>query len=533
MAEDSRGGFFGPVGILRRALERLRDRIGRQGQDLDAERRRRREAEAAAARLKAERDRLEREVRRLAEKAEKLEHDNEELRRLLAAAEHSLETEASDSIGSGTAAKDKRRDPYEPPFAREKSKRKKFWKKPGRKPGHVGARRPIPDQIDHTKVSLLQVCPFCNGDPGQPYDFARYYVEELIPARPDVTLFKEGLYRTACCGREARAPRHPERLFDSTVSLGPQALLHAVYMRMGLGLSFRKMTDAFARLCGMKVTPGGFAQALQRCGRYFEAVYESLIKEARKAGHLHIDETGWRVAARRAWLWIFTGDKLALFSIEASRGGLVLHRFLGDHFNGVIIADFFAAYGTISGEKQRCLVHLFRDLSEMETQWPRSREVARFSTGLFSIIQKGIRLKARREKLTEKTFENKLIDIQNELDEFAATRYRNEDCERLAARIWKHREEILTFVRHASVEYHNNKAERGLRPSVLIRKITGGNWTWKGARAHEILMSVVQTCHLRGIDFLEYGREVIKKYIQKHLKGHKLRKGQTATEATA
>ena len=500
MSEDSRGGFLGRLGSLGRALERLRERFSRQGKDLEAERQARREAEV-------ERDRLERENRRQAETIENLERENEDLRRQLFVAERSQATHTGSAVAAG-----ERGDPYAPPFAREKSKRKKAWRKPGRKPGHVGARRPIPDHIDREKIATLEVCPFCNGDPGEPYDFARYYVEELIPARPDVTLFMEGLYRTACCGREARAPRHKDRLFDSTVSLGPQALLHAIYMRMGLGLSYRKITDAFARLCGLKITPGGLTQALERCAGYFEPEYDSIVAKARRAKHLNTDETGWRVTAKRAWCWVFTNDQLALFTIDPSRGAKVLHRILGDRFKGVLSSDFYAVYGTISCEKQKCLAHLFRELSRIEKLWPRSREIKRVSKTVWDVIQAGIRLKARRDKLTEATFERKLEVLNSRLGALHFFRYTNEDCARVVERIWKYRGELLTFVKHARVEYHNNAAERTVRLSVLLRKTTGGNWAWSGAKSHEILMTVLHTCRRRGIDFFKYGMEIIKKF---------------------
>jgi hypothetical protein len=518
VAEDSQDGFFGRLRSIRRALELLRARFSRQGRDLEAERRARREAEAAASRLRSERDqieteraRLEREVGRLIERAEKLEHENEDLRRLLAVAKHSLHEEASDPAGSTTAPAQERRDPYAPPFAREESKKKKVWKKPGRKPGHVGARRPIPDHIDSKKVSTLKVCPFCGGDPGEPCDYARYYVEDMIPARPHVTLFLEGLYRTACCGREARAPRHEDRLFDSTVSLGPEVLLHAVYLRMGLGLSYRKAADALERLCGLSVTPGGLALALKRCARYFEPEYNLIVAAARRAMYLNADETGWRVTAKGAWCWVFTNDRLVLFTIDPSRGAKVLGRILGNRFKGVLTSDFYAAYGTIPCEKQKCLAHLLREISRIEKLWPRSREIKRVSKTVWDVIQAGLRLKARREKLTEETFERKFQELRSRLGALSYFGNKNADCARVVARIWKHQDELLTFVKHAQVEYHNNAAERDIRPSVLLRKTTGGNWSWSGARSHEILMTVLQTCRRRGIDFFKYGLEIIEK----------------------
>jgi len=69
-------------------------------------------------------------------------------------------------------------------------------------------------------------------------------------------------------------------------------------------------------------------------------------------------------------------------------------------------------------------------------------------------------------------------------------------------RLIKHAGELFTFVICPGVEATNNAAERVLRPYVVKRKISGGHRSWAGARRHEILMSVLATCRLRGLDFL-------------------------------
>ena len=51
----------------------------------------------------------------------------------------------------------------------------------------------------------------------------------------------------------------------------------------------------------------------------------------------------------------------------------------------------------------------------------------------------------------------------------------NKDIQRIKKRIIKHNNELLTFLDHPEVEPTNNRAERGLRPSVIMRKIMFGN----------------------------------------------------------
>ncbi|MBU4211929.1 MAG: transposase, partial [Verrucomicrobia bacterium] len=77
------------------------------------------------------------------------------------------------------------------------------------------------------------------------------------------------------------------------------------------------------------------------------------------------------------------------------------------------------------------------------------------------------------------------------------------DAENLRKRLVTHRDANFTFLRYNEVEPDNNRAERALRPSVVMRKITYGNNSETGARNHEILMSLVETSKLHDADPLD------------------------------
>jgi transposase len=72
--------------------------------------------------------------------------------------------------------------------------------------------------------------------------------------------------------------------------------------------------------------------------------------------------------------------------------------------------------------------------------------------------------------------------------------------ERFAKRLWHNRRHLFTFLRHAGVDATNWRAEQALRPAVVNRKVWGGSRTWAGARAQSVLMSVLQTAKLLGVD---------------------------------
>ena len=59
---------------------------------------------------------------------------------------------------------------------------------------------------------------------------------------------------------------------------------------------------------------------------------------------------------------------------------------------------------------------------------------------------------------------------------------------------------MLAFLYYKNIDYHNNHAEQQIRPDVIFRKITYGNRSYGGAENHSVIMSVLQTAKLNGID---------------------------------
>ena len=59
---------------------------------------------------------------------------------------------------------------------------------------------------------------------------------------------------------------------------------------------------------------------------------------------------------------------------------------------------------------------------------------------------------------------------------------------------------MLTFLYYKGIDYHNNHAEQQIRPDVIFRKITFGNRSNNGAQYHSVIMSILQTAKLNGID---------------------------------
>lgn len=383
-------------------------------------------------------------------------------------------------------------------------------KKPGQPKGHKGTSWFRPKEADEIVELTLSACPNCSAPLLKPFGLREHYIKELVPASIKVINYRHYRYQCPQCKKivESSAP-----LEIPHTRLGPKLLLTIAYLKYGLHLPYRKVASALLHLCGLYVTPGGLAQAIQRLTSLFQPEILSIKETIRKSNSVHSDETGWRLAYRNYWLWVFTTDKVTLYQIDKSRGSKVVKKMLGKDYQGTLIADFYTSYNPLPYKQQKCLAHLFRELAECKTK---TEEFLNFRKKLSRILHDGMRLATRREELEEEVFLRRQKYIESRLLKLNSISYYNPDCQRLKKRLLKHKDAIFCFLREANVEPTNNRAEQALRQNVISRKISFGNYSSSGAIAQTTITSLIETCRKLGKDFIQYGLE----FIQHHLSGN-------------
>lgn len=78
--------------------------------------------------------------------------------------------------------------------------------------------------------------------------------------------------------------------------------------------------------------------------------------------------------------------------------------------------------------------------------------------------------------------------------------YKDSHGNRIAKRLRKYKDEILTFAIHSEVSPDNNHAERQIRSAVIRRKNSCCNHFQRGIQTQAILMSIFRTLPLYQID---------------------------------
>jgi transposase len=452
-----------------------------------------------------------RELARLRQQLEQLEGDNRRLERRLARLK-------KDNNHLRHELEEARRQAHRQAGHFRRRERKKYPKKPGRSRGHKGDLRPTPppERIDRTINVPCPLCPDCQVPLVDPRIIVQYQTD-LPPIVPIVTQFNIETGWCPCC-RQRRQGRHPEQTSDARGAagntFGPGVLTMAAELKHRLGVPYRKICDFLETYCGLHAAPATFVRAEQRLAERARPTYDLLIDALRRCGIVHGDETGWRVGALNAWLWVFSNKDVTIYTIRTgpgARGHQVPQDILGPDFDGYLIIDGGKAYQCLHYVKGQCNAHLLRRTSELaDTVCRREQDIV---CTLSSLIQEAIDLAERRPSLTIEGYSRRVQEIDNRLedwllDQFGRLSSLSPDLRRLAKHVANHRDEWLLFLHDPLVPPTNNHAERMLRPAVITRKVGGCNKTLLGALVHSILASLMVTCRQQGQKFLDLARQL-------------------------
>lgn len=95
-------------------------------------------------------------------------------------------------------------------------------------------------------------------------------------------------------------------------------------------------------------------------------------------------------------------------------------------------------------------------------------------------------------------------ELAERLAELCRGRSSHPAVRRYIAHLAKEAPAMFSFLSDERVDATNWRAEQGIRPAVVNRKVWGGNRTERGARAQGTIMSVMRTATQHGVDAIEY-----------------------------
>jgi len=362
--------------------------------------------------------------------------------------------------------------------------------------GHKGYWRKISERVDFVKPVSILVCPCCGGGLSDVQEIRERCVEDLQPIPPPIVT-KYLIERRYCA--------HCKKLIEADVPdalpgarLGLRVMLLIAFLKIRMALPEKKIVELLRSAHAFSISPAEVVCALDQLRRAFCSHYAEIEKKIRNAPVKGCDETGWRLDGVSHWVWCMVNEEVAWYKVHRRRSYKVVMPILQDQTGKLIVHDRLPTYNQLAEEtgcaQQVCWAHILRDSKRLAKNYDEADTVHRRLKSIFrkakSLAPHGTqqdveRLVARIERFGELHFEHKSIRT-----------FRNSICK-------KHRDNLFHFVTNPAVPSTNNGTERAIRKAVIIRKISNGNRSEKGARILETLLSVIESMRLQKKNPLE------------------------------
>jgi transposase len=444
------------------------------------------DARALVEQLRQENQALRAVIAGLEKRVADLEQENRQLREQLEGAQREAARQAA-------------------PFRRPEHKKvpEDLRKPPGRKKGHPGSHRSVPSYVDEHIEVPLPACPCCGGALSQ-VEPVEQFIEDIPPVRPHVTRLVT--HKGVCprCG-EVHS-QHPLQMSKATgaakTQVGPRAVALAAVLNKQMGLTTRVTCRVLEAFSGLKLTPGGLVQALQRAAAKLQEAYDQLVQDLRAAPAVFVDETSWYVGAPGHWLWTFTTADTTVYEVADNRSHEVPLEMLGVEFAGMLVSDCLSSYDPLPYRQHKCVGHhqkaISQALNRPDTTDPSYLKQWRLLMIMVSVLWR------HRESLGEEEFVRQRTHLESWCDRLLAEVRSQAGDVAVQERMRKQRESLFGCLYEPAAEPTNNRAERSFRWAVMARKLSCGNKTESGARCFAVRASLGRTCLERGRDFVSY-----------------------------
>ena len=246
------------------------------------------------------------------------------------------------------------------------------------------------------------------------------------------------------------------------IMIGENSRAIAGYLRYTAGVPYLKVKKIFKDLFDLDISPASLVNFDKKFTENGKEMYETIQGMVKTSSYIHADETGWRVDGDNQWLWCFTNKELVYYKIDKSRSSEVVKAVLGVLYTGILITDFFSAYGVIdAAKKQKCLAHLLRFIKEIEENYVLTEKEKLFCNVIKTVFQAGIEAynKYHNNEITEKKLiQEKEKIVKNLTDVIFMDDIENKKIINLQKRIIKHNDELFVFMENPEIEPTNNTA---------------------------------------------------------------------------
>jgi len=257
-----------------------------------------------------------------------------------------------------------------------------------------------------------------------------------------------------------------------------------------VGASRSAVQDLCASVLGIPLSKGAMQKLVERASAAIVPHYNAIGSVARSSRVNYIDETSWLTHGDRHWLWVMANPLVAYFQIHLHRSKVAFAQLIADWL-GILVSDGYSVYQHWQGVRQSCLAHLIRTAKGLAEHLETS--IARFGERVHTELQRLCHMATERPTVGQ--WRAWYARFRHLLSQHAI---REDQAGTFARRLAREGESLWVFLDIQGVEATNNIAERAHRFGVLWRKRSQGTCSEKGNRWVERVLSLRQTCRLRG-----------------------------------
>lgn len=398
----------------------------------------------------------------------------------------------------------------------DKSNKKTAKRKPGGQSGHPPHLKKLlpPERVTKTIPLMPPACAHCgesfpkNLEPtGE--EPLRHQVAELPDVRAEVTEYQGHSRACPCCGEVTQASI-PAEIRAHSIGAGLAALM--AYLVGNCGLSKRRVEEFVEAVLEVPISLGTVSRLEQETSAALAGPHGEALQAVREAAVKHADETGWKKAGHKRWLWVVATSQVVVFVIHRLRNAGVIVQLLGDTLQGILCTDRYRAYDWAPlRQRQICWAHLKRNFEKLVDRGGKAKAIGEACLAVQSRIFELWHL-FRGGGLTRDQLGDEAAPLMLEFLEILdlGERSRDQRLVRFCEGLRKVYPALWTFLVVEDVEPTNNHAERVQRLAVLYRKNCFGCHSDSGCRFVERLLTVVQTLRVQQRPTLAYLTAAIK-----------------------
>jgi hypothetical protein len=356
------------------------------------------------------------------------------------------------------------------------------------------------------EISPDEICPKCHYKPLTPTTLiSRRYIIDLV-------LTRYGLKKTIIqyAGTQGYCPKcqrnyAPERIrqYQRNSAYGYGFGAWVVYQRVALRLPYESIIESLAEQFSEKISIAQPLKFLKQYAAYYTETEKSITEHLLSSPYVHVDETKVNIKGSNWYVWVFTDEKHVLFTLKETREADFVHELLRN-YQGVLISDFYPGYDAVECRQQKCWVHLIRDLNDDLQENPFDIEYEAFILEVRNLIvpimetiqNHGLKRGHLRkfEQQVEVFYRKVIVD----------KKYKSDLVLTYQKRFLRYKDSLFTFLTEDGIPWHNNTAERAIRPFAIQREVSKSPLHDSTTHAYLTLLSIRQTCRFQGKSFFKF-----------------------------